>query len=126
MTTDDLLQHLRTGIPDCMAALAVSLEDGSVTDCRAGEDIDADSMNAVARALCELLEQTRALEAMAGERGASDPKEVIVLLDGRICVGQTVGRHPRSLLAAVCRNTANLGLQLGIIRRELAAAEAMQ
>lgn len=124
MTIDQLLQNLRERVPGCIAALTVSLEDASLIGYRSGEEIDFATISAMARAFGDSLEHAGALAAIAGDGGAGQPKEVIILADDRICFGQLINQSPASMLAAVCRNTTNYGLLFSAIRAELSAAEA--
>ncbi|MBV8517120.1 MAG: hypothetical protein JO197_06905 [Acidobacteria bacterium] len=113
---DDLLTRLRTEVPDCIAAMAVDVRDGALVASRGAEDAAADVVR-------ELFVHTRAVTCAFRSADDADPQEVIMLSAGRAYVCQALKQHPGIVAAAVSAHTANLGMLLAVMRREVAAVE---
>lgn len=104
-----LLAGICAEVPGCIAALLVSLEEDTA-GVHAGETLDVGSLDAVAAA-------GRDLFAMGDIAG--DTREMVVLSDERTYVYHRLATRPTLIVAAICRNTSNLGLVLGMVRRLL-------
>ena len=109
MNLQELLQRLHAEVPDCVAVLAMN-GGGSVIDAR-GEDAGA----SVPAAMHEVFDRSG---AMSGDELV--PREIVVLSNKRTYVCH---RLDDTIVTTVCSTTSNLGLLLGIARREIAAME---
>jgi NAD(P)H-nitrite reductase large subunit len=106
---DALLARLCAAVPGCIAAMLISVEEGGAA-LVAGEALDAGSLDAVAAAGRDLF---------APGVFAEDTREMVVLSDERTYVYRRLALRPGLIVAAICRNTSNLGLVLGMVRQEL-------
>lgn len=106
--SEALLAAIRAEVPGCIAALMVSLEDGTAGP-MAGK-IDAGWLDAVA---------TAGRDLFARNDVAGDTREVVVLSDDYLYVYRRLASW---IVAVICRDASNIGLSLGMVRQLLESA----
>ena len=122
---DELLTRLRTEVPDCVTAMAIDLDRGTLLACLGADDPPGAGVVAdVVRNLLRRTEEVAESLSPIGSDAPATPREMLVLSADRTYVCQELGHQPGTAVAAICTNTSNLGLLLAIVRRETAASGA--
>lgn len=111
---DELLTRLRTEVPDCLAAVAIDLDRGTLLASQGADE--PPGANLVASVMRDLMARMR---AVVNGDGAT-PRELLVLSADRTYVTHELDRQPGTAVAAICSKVSNLGLLLAIVRREIA------
>lgn len=118
----DLFSRMQSDATGCLAVVAVSLTDGTVVDSCGDDAIDVGPLASVVRELFS--RDHAALQTLATDRGGAQ-REWIILADERTYVCHRSAERPHLALALVCRNERNLGLAVGLLRKEIAAGEGI-